>query len=141
MAAIFQHLLAPVDFSEKSDQTLDVVSDLAQRDAARVTLLHVVETLAQDDASLDEFYETLTDRAAKELAEHAEPLHAAGLEVEEIIVRGKPIAEVIKQIDALEVDLVVASSHRVDFSQGPRAWTSLSYQLSILCPCPVLLVK
>ena len=40
-----------------------------------------------------------------------------------------------------EVDLVVMSSHRVDLADAPRGWGTLSHQVSVLCPCAVLLIR
>jgi len=40
-----------------------------------------------------------------------------------------------------KVDLVVVSSHKVDPAATVQSLGTLSYQVSILCECPVLLVK
>ncbi len=71
----------------------------------------------------------------------AHRLEAEGLVVDQRIAIGKPLAEVIRGVAEMPVDLVVLSSHKVDFERGASSWGTLSYQLSVLCPCPVLLVK
>ena len=40
-----------------------------------------------------------------------------------------------------KADLVVMSSHKPDLSKPLQTWATLSCQVSVLCPCPVLLVK
>ena len=40
-----------------------------------------------------------------------------------------------------QADLIVMSSHRVDLEAAVQSIGTLSYQVSILCDCPVLLVK
>ena len=39
------------------------------------------------------------------------------------------------------VDLVVATSPRFDPDNPGTGWASMSYKISMLCPCQVLLVK
>jgi hypothetical protein len=40
-----------------------------------------------------------------------------------------------------KVDLIVVSSHKIDPHAAVASLGTLSYQVSILCDCPVLLVK
>ncbi len=54
---------------------------------------------------------------------------------------GKPARGIITFAVQSGVDLIVLSSHKVELSEAPKGWGTLSHQVSILCPCPVLLVK
>ncbi len=42
---IFTHILVPVDFTEKNSPALETAKTLATQNNARITLLHVVETI------------------------------------------------------------------------------------------------
>ena len=37
-----------------------------------------------------------------------------------------------------EVDLIVLASHRIDLSRPGYGWSTLSYKIGVLAPCPVL---
>jgi hypothetical protein len=38
-------------------------------------------------------------------------------------------------------DLIIMASHRIDPDRPGHDWSSISYTVAILSPCPVLLVK
>jgi nucleotide-binding universal stress UspA family protein len=138
----FQHILVPVDFTEKNLAALDVAFEMAVANHARVTLLHVVETMDVDtDAELEQFYATLQARADSELERMAQRFVAAKIAVDRKIRFGKRLQEIVHDADDRQADLIVMSSHKPDLQNPTQTWATLSYQVSVLCPCPVLLVK
>jgi universal stress protein A len=138
----FQHILVPVDFTEKNLTALDLVFDLAVASRARVTLLHVIETIdVEPDAELNRFYEKLQERADSELERLSQRFVAAELRVDSKTRYGKRLNEIVSDIVERKADLVVMSSHKPDLAKPLQTWATLSYQVSVLCPCPVLLVK
>ena len=40
-----------------------------------------------------------------------------------------------------QVDLTIMKSHKVDLEDRSHGWGTISYKVSILAQCPVLLVK
>lgn len=143
MPSLFSHLLVPVDFTEKNAAALRIARELAVQNHARVTLLHVIEPVeqAEDDAEFQEFIRMLESKAETSLEALAGDLTAAGVTVRQELLTGRRGAEILRYAVDQQVDLVVLSSHRVDPQQPQSIWQGLSYQVSILCPCPVLLVK
>ncbi|REJ93193.1 MAG: universal stress protein [Planctomycetota bacterium] len=144
----FQHILVPLDFSSKNRMALDVAFELASQNRARTSLLHVVERIETSpddedsvDRELEEFYGQLEARAESELESVSQRFEAAGLDVEYKVWRGKRVHEIVKFSHDRDVDLVVLSSHPVDADQPVKSLTTVSYQVSILCACPVLMVK
>jgi nucleotide-binding universal stress UspA family protein len=138
----FQHILVPVDFTEKNLTALDLVFDLAVASHARVTLLHVIETIDVElDRELEQFYAKLQERADSELERLSQRFVAAGLAIDRKTRYGKRLLEIVNDIVERKSDLVVMSSHKPDLSKPLQTWATLSYQVSVLCPCPVLLVK
>jgi nucleotide-binding universal stress UspA family protein len=138
----FQHILVPVDFTEKNLAALDVAFEMAVANHARVTLLHVVETMDVDsDAELEQFYATLQSRADSELERMAQRFVAAKIAVDRKIRFGKRLQEIVHDSADRKADLIVMSSHKPDLQNPTQTWATLSYQVSVLCPCPVLLVK
>ena len=138
----FRHILIPLDFTEKNLAALNIAFDLAAVNHAVTTMLHVIEEIQGDqDAEVQQFYDRLRNRAEAELETLSQRFDEAGLIVERKVRIGKRLKEIV--IDSVErnVDLIVMSSHKPDLTSPLETWNTLSYQVSVLCPCPVLLVK
>jgi universal stress protein A len=142
MQLTYKHILIPLDFSEQNERALSIAKQMCQPNESRVTLLHVIETIDYvADEEVEQFYKVLTQRAKKKLDDLAMPFRLDGIAVEGKIVLGKRARGTVTYVLQNEVDLVVLSSHRVNLSDVPRGLGTLSHQVSILCPCDVLLVK
>jgi universal stress protein A len=138
----FQHILIPLDFTEKSLPAIDIAFELAVANRARVTLLHVIEAIhLETDAELEQFYAKLEKRADAELERISQRFTTAGLPVDRKIRLGKRLAEIVNDAGERQADLIIMSSHKPDLERPRQTWATLSYQVSVLCPCPVLLVK
>ncbi len=137
---MFQHLLLPVDFTDKNRVALEMAAQLARQNNSRITLLHVVETIEKlDDADIEKFYGMLKRRSNTKLAELANAINS-DIEVEQITLLGKPATEIVRCAIDRDIDLLIMNSHAVQ-PEGSKGWGTLSYRVSILCQCPVLLVK
>ena len=138
----FQHILIPLDFTEKNLAALNIAFDLAVVNHARVTLLHVVESLSGEaDEELAQFYARLRVRAESELESRSQRFDDAGLAVDCKIRIGHRLPEIVTDSVERGADLIVMSSHKPDPTRPLQTWATLSYQVSVLCQCPVLLVK
>lgn len=138
----FQHILIPLDFTEKNLAALDIAFDLAIAEKARVTLLHVVEQVSGEvDAELTEFYQRLKTRAESELESRSQRFDLAGIDIDCKIRIGQRLHEIVTDSIERSADLIVMSSHKPDLTRPLQTWATLSYQVSVLCQCPVLLVK
>jgi nucleotide-binding universal stress UspA family protein len=142
MLTKFRHILVPVDFTAKNQAALEIARELASQNKASVTLLHVIETIDNlQDEDLTAFYTRLASRAETELATSAQEFARAGISVDRKIRYGKRLTEIVREAGERKVDLVVVSSHKIDPAAAVQSFGTLSYQVSILCECPVLLVK
>lgn len=137
----FRHILVPTDFTERTRAAMDIAFDIAVQNRAAVTLLHVIESIHSDDADISRFYERLELRAHRELETLAQRFIEANLPIEWKVRIGKRATEIVGFAGSHKVDLIVMSSHRVDSTNVTESFSTLSYQVSICCPCPVLLVK
>ena len=138
----FRHILVPLDFTEKNLVALNIAFEMAVKEHTRITMLHVVEEIGGDeDEELIEFYDRLRHRAESELETLAQRFDEAGLLVDRKVRIGKRLKEIVADSIERSVDLIVMSSHRPDLTKPSVTWATLSYQVSALCPCPVLLVK
>jgi nucleotide-binding universal stress UspA family protein len=136
---MYKRILIPVDFTDKNLAALDEVYQLAKWGHGKVTLLHVIEKVENIPArELKKFYQTLEKNARQKIREYAKTFAAHEIPVTEKILYGKRSEEIIRCAADEEFDLIVVSSHKVS---APRNWSTLSYQVAILSPCAVLLVK
>ena len=142
MSSLFKHIVVPLDFTEKNNTALKFALRLAKQNGSRVTLLHVIETIEYaEDGELAAFYESLKKQARENLATCGEQFRTAEVPAVEKVVLGKRAPGIVSYALQQDADLIVLSSHKVDLNDNSRGWATLSYQVSILCQCPVMLVK
>ena len=138
----FKHILIPLDLSEQSLEALETAVEMARQGGARLTMLHVIETIEQaDDEEIQSFYATLQERARQRLDELARRFAADELTLDGEIIYGRRGPQIVQYSLDHEIDLVVLKSPKIDLAQPDAEVSRLSYQLSVLCQCPVLLVK
>jgi universal stress protein A len=136
---MFRHILVPTDLTEESRRTLDLALALASPDGARVSLLHVVERIPNlEDAELRTFYDQLERDARARLRALAGAAHSPGqVEIVQQVLFGRRAEEIVRVAEDENCDLVILQ-HAAD--QRPLLG-SISYKVSVLAPCSVLLLK
>jgi universal stress protein A len=139
---MFQRILIPADLSERNRVAVDIAHELAKQSAARIILIHVIETIEYISyGELRDFYGRLERSAREGMKELSEGFTEDGIEAETVIVFGKRHDEIIKYAIENQVDLIVMASHRVDPDRPAANFGSISYRVAVLSPCAVLLVK
>jgi len=139
---MFQNILIPVDFSERNRAAVDVARDLAKQNTARLTLIHVIETIEYISVEeMRDFYARLELSARQGMNELSASLSAQSMPVETVIVLGKRHDEIIRYAFENKVDLILMNSHRVDPGRPAANFGSISYRVAVLSPCAVLLLK
>jgi nucleotide-binding universal stress UspA family protein len=139
---MFKHILVPTDFTDQSLKAIDIAIRMALRDVNKVTLLHVIETIADADSEeFDVFYDKLAKRAQNKLGEMARRYDREDLVIHTEIMYGKRAIEIVKFARENAVDLIVLSSHKIDRKNALGGWGTISYKVGILSHCPVMLVK
>jgi nucleotide-binding universal stress UspA family protein len=139
---MFKRILVPVDLSEKSSEAVDVASRLAAANQGEVVLLHVIETIEHlefDDLRV--FYKKLEDRATAGLERLTSRVSHEGVPAHAETVYGKRARSIIEFAANRRVDLIVLNSHRVEPDQTGYRFATISYEVAVLAPCPVLLLK
>ena len=137
----YRHLLVPLDFTARNDRALDAAHDMAAKSGARVSLIHVIEPVDEsDDEELQAFTRKLTDEAAEQLQERAGRFGDLGIQVVCENPVGKRNAEIVNYAASQGVDLILLNSHIITPDSREPAF-SLSYQVALLAPCAVLLLK
>ena len=139
---MFHNILVPVDFTLKNESALNTALDLVRGKEARVTLLHVIETIEHVEFDeMADFYRGLETRAAAKLYGLEERFKEALVPVYHDIVYGKRAETIVHYAEEREVDLIVLSSHQVDRDHPALGAGAISYRIAIVARCPVLLVK
>lgn len=138
-------ILVPTDFSAESEKALAYALPFARQFGAKVNLLHVIEPLATPD-----FIPScpLTLESGKVIAHCKRHLKRVltDLEiepqfVEKVLVRyGKPFNEIAEAARALEVDLIIISTH--GYTGVKRAFLGSTTERVVRhAPCPVLVLR
>ena len=127
MNPLFQHILVPVDFTEKNLAAIDVARQLARPNGAKLTLLHVIEFIDfPEDDEITGFYEKLRTRSDQEMDKLLALFSGEEFDVgvDTIINhRSKGIALYAAEND---VDLIVMSSHPFDPNQPSEGLGTIS---------------
>ncbi len=139
---MFEHILVPLDFSERNKQALDIAVKLAQVGHGRVCLLHVIKQIA--GSSFDEFadfYEKLEGEAQEKMEALIAHLQNIDVPITMQILVGHRVQEIVNVAAEQQVDLIIMNSHKVDLQNPDEGWGTISYKVGVLAQCPILLVK
>jgi universal stress protein A len=124
---------------------LDVAFEMAVQNRATVSLLHIVQAIEAGPDGPDEetrlFYAQVSQRAESDLEQFARRFEEASIECEFKVHVGDRLQEILSFAAHHKVDLIVMSSHCIDPEHIAETWGTLSYKVSVLCECPVLLLK
>jgi nucleotide-binding universal stress UspA family protein len=139
---MFHKILLPVDLSDRNQPALDVAADLAVQSGGEITLLHVIEVIAGIPMEEDlAFYHRLEKAARKHLNRLGGLLKDRNATGHAEILFGPRGPKIVQYAQEKESDLIVLTAPRFDPNNLGVSWGSLSYKVSMLAPCPVLLVK
>ena len=139
---MFRHILVPLDLSARSAAALKTALQLADQSRARVTLLHVIQRIEHvPEAELRSFYRRIEATARKKMEPVARRFAAKMIDVRAVVTVGTPARGIVEHAAANGVDLIVLASHKIDRSRPAQGWGTTTYKVSVLCQCPVLLVK
>jgi nucleotide-binding universal stress UspA family protein len=139
---MYDKILIPVDLSSTNEAVFSTVRDLADPDQTDIILLHVIETLQDDEpGEMDDFYEELREEADAKMKDWAANIAEDGFEVQAAITYGERGPEITRVADEQAVDLIVQRSHKVSRDADETNVGTVSHQVAIFAPCSVLLVR
>ena len=141
----FHHILVPIDSTAKNNAAVEIAFELAVQNKAATSLLHVVQAIdSEGDAPDDEtteFYDHIRERAESDMERMSQRFLDADIACEVKVRIGDRLHEIVEFAKHHRVDLIVMSSHRIDPNHLAETWGTLSYKVSVICECPILLVK
>ncbi|MBN2417821.1 MAG: universal stress protein [Deltaproteobacteria bacterium] len=140
---MFKNILVPTDLTDKSIKALEIAASMGKENPCRITLLHVVETIDDDEGEEEfhDFYHRLADRAGKKMTDLANKFGSDKIDIHTEIIYGKRVPEIVKYASLKDIDLIILSSHKIEDMESMDGWATISYRVGILAPCPVMMVK
>ena len=145
-AVVFRQVLCPVDFSSASLQAVGFAVDLARQARASVTLLHVIEWLAEHEPqanvhfNVPEFRRHLGEAAHERLRTLVDDKMRAESRIEDVVATGRAYRQILETARVRNAQLIVMGS------QGRGAvslalFGSTTQQVVRQAECPVLTVR
>lgn len=139
---MYDNILIPVDLSSANEAVFSTARELGDPDRTDITLLHVIETLQDDEpGEMDDFYDELRAEADEKMKNWAAQIAEDGFEVQGAITYGERGPEITRVAEENDVDLIVQRSHKVSRDDENPNVGSVSHQVAIFAPCSVLLVR
>jgi len=138
-------VLVPTDFSDSAKHAFGYGVSFAREYEAELVLLHVVENLTVGYASdlfpvpMAEVFQEISGYAKAELAKLAAEAREKGARVSELVVQGKPSAEIVRYAAENEVDMIVLGTHGKGMLDQ-ALFGSTTERVMRHAPCPVLTV-
>lgn len=140
-----KRILVPTDFSESARHALRYGCSFSREYEAELLLLHVVENLTVGYASdlfpvpMAEVFEEISGYARAELAKLGAEAREKGIGVRELVVQGKPSAEIVRVAREETVDMIVLGTHGKGMLDK-ALFGSTAERVIRRAPCPVLTV-
>jgi len=139
---VFRTIVVPVDLTDRNRPAVEMAAKLSTPSEGTIHLLHVIETIPGFSVDEEpEFYGRLEKRASQHLKSLAAPLRERGVQVEADVIYGSRAKTILDETKRIGADLVVIQSHRIDGERRGEGLGTLSHQVGLFAPCPVLLVK
>jgi nucleotide-binding universal stress UspA family protein len=138
-----KRILVPTDFSESARNALSYGISFSREYEAELVLLHVVETLAVGYASdlfpvpMAEVFQEISGYARAELEKLGVEAREKGVAVRELLVQGKPSAEILRVAREETVDMIVLGTHGKGMIDK-ALFGSTTERVVRQAPCPVL---
>ena len=140
-----KRILVPTDFSESARHALLYGTSFAREYEGELVLLHVVENLTVGYASdlfpvpMAEVFDEISGYAKTELAKLAAEVKEKGITVRELVVQGKPSAEIVRVAREETADMIVLGTHGKGMLDK-ALFGSTAERVIRRAPCPVLTV-
>lgn len=139
---MFKRIMVPSALMADDEPALAIAVQIAEQNEAVISLLHVIETIA--DASFSEFekfYLKLERQSQRDMATLIRQYQDRPIQINREIRYGNRAQEILKFSVDHGIDLIVMNSHRIDPENPSEGWGTISYKVGILSQCPVMLVK
>lgn len=140
---MFKNLLVPLDLTDKHGPAVDRAVELAKASGGRIILAHVIETITgmAQEAEDRAFYERLDRLSRRHLEKVGASIGARGVTWQMEIRYGPTARQIMELGQEVGADLIVLTAPHMNPANPTTGLASLSWRISLLSPCPILLVK
>ncbi len=139
---MFKKILLPFDLTTKHQPVFDIAVEMVGKSGGEIVLLHVIEAIAGwPDGEVQEFYQRIEKKAQEHLQNYGDKLDEKKIPWHSKVTTGSRAEEVAQFAAEIEADLILVSAPRFNPQAPAGNWASLSWKISVLSSCPVLLVK
>ncbi len=145
-AVTFKRILCPIDFSPSALQALGFGLDLARQADGRVTLLHVVEWLTEEEPrasahfNVPEYRRFMVEDAQERLRSVVAEESRTWVEIDDVVVFGRAYREILRAADTKPADPIVMGAQGRG-GIGLSLFGSTTQQIVRGSMCPVLTVR
>jgi nucleotide-binding universal stress UspA family protein len=144
---LFRRILCAADLTQASERTLEVALSLASENDARITLLHVVESLPGETGSrlylavpeIGPLRRDLVEQARAQLRKAVPDAARDFCSVTERVEVGSAWSEILRVADEVDADLIVMGAH-TGGPLGRMLFGSTSSHVVRRAACPVLVI-
>ncbi|HVN81639.1 MAG TPA: universal stress protein [Terriglobia bacterium] len=146
----FKRILFPTNLSSSESHALDYAISLALEHEATICLVHVVEDLGFKSPyilsyfpralELERRFGGWEDQVKKRLHEVISPQLSRQINVEEVMVKGKPHEEILRIAKEKNVDLIVIPSHKTSRAREHHLGSTADRVVGS-APCAVLVIR
>src|SRR5207247_10379402 len=142
-AITLNRIPVPTDFSESARHAFTYGCSFAREYEAELLLLHVVENLTVGYASdlfpvpMAEVFDEISGYARAELAKLGAQATEQGVGARELVVQGKPSAEIVRVAREETADMIVLGTHGKGMLDK-ALFGSTAERVIRKAPCPVL---
>lgn len=137
---MFKNILLGVDTTLKNEKALKEVSKLAGKD----TVVTIINTISEQDAQASiksgVHLDKLVEKRSEGLESTRNALEEYGIKYDEIIVRGNPKEQLVKEANSGKYEIIVLSNRRAE-EKKKFVLGSVSHKVAKRASIPVLIVK
>lgn len=140
-----KNIMAPIDFSDVTDEVIQVAAQFAKTFAAKLWIVHVAAPdpdFVGYDVGPQHVREWRADTLRKEhkiIQNKKKELEEDGIDVEALLIQGAIIVAILNEAKKLKADLIVVGSHGhgalIKLLMG-----SVCEGLIKKAPCPILII-
>ncbi|MEM2057099.1 MAG: universal stress protein [Thermoproteota archaeon] len=138
----FRRILVPLDGSEHSVKALETAVQIALKFGSRITLVHVYQVggFAISPTPVNEFIEAIRKMGVNILEDGEKRVKSGGVEVEKLLVEGRPVDQIIRTCREGRFDMIVMGARGLSRVKE-IILGSVSEGVVRHASCPVLVVK